>query len=229
MIDSDTVESTNLNRLAGASPADVGRNKTEVARQHVLRVAPLAEVEENVGDVMRTAVARRLADLDIIFGCTDSHGSRAVLQQISYQYLVPCIDMGAAIVASNGRISHVYGRVQLLAPGLPCFTCSDLLDPNQVRRDMMTPLERRTDPYIVGAAEPAPAVMSLNGTVASLAVTMLLSVTTKFPGDARHLLYNAIASSLRTVAGRPRPDCFICSRAGVLGRGDSTPIMARQD
>ena len=229
IIDADTVDLTNLNRLAGATRDDIGKNKSDVAKGHVQRIAPQAKIEAVVGDVMHASVARRLASLDIIFGCTDSHGSRSVLQQVSYQYLVPCIDMGVTIVASNGALSHVYGRIQLLAPGYACLTCSGLLDPDQIRRDMMTPLERRADPYIAGAAEPAPAVMSLNGTVASLAVTMFLSVVTAFPENGRHLLYNALATSLRVVAARQRPDCFICSTAGVLALGDSNPLMARQD
>src|SRR5207249_9157598 len=100
-------------------------------------------------------------------------------------------------------------------PGLPCLSCSRILDPTQVRRDMMTPLERQTDPYIVGAHEPAPSVMSLNATVSSLAVTMLLNVVTELPGNARHLLYNAIAGSLRVIAPDAEPDCFMCSSAGA--------------
>lgn len=229
LVDPDTVEIANLNRLANANPSDIGQPKTEVAKRYIQTVSPDAQVKTVVSDVTRAAVARRLADVDILFGCTDSHGSRAVLQQVAYQYLVPCIDMGSTIIASNEKVTHIHGRVQMLAPGMPCLTCSQLLDTNEVRRDMMTEFERKTDPYIVGAREPAPAVMSLNATVASLAVTMLLNTVTEMGGDARHLLYNALSSSLRTIAPKAQPDCFICSSAGVLARGDDTPLMARQD
>lgn len=227
LVDPDTVEVTNLNRLANASPSDIGQPKTEVAKRYIQTVTPDAQVQTVAGDVTRSSVARRLADVDILFGCTDSHGSRAVLQQIAYQYLVPCIDMGSTIIALNGKITHVHGRVQMLAPGMPCLTCCQLLDTNEVRRDMMTEFERKTDPYIVGAREPAPAVMSLNATVASLAVTMFLNTVTEMGGDARHLLYNAISSSLRVIAPSAQRDCFICSSAGVIARGDDTPLMAR--
>lgn len=229
LIDPDIVERTNLNRLANAAPSDLGRPKTDVARRYIETIAPSAQVEALVGDVMKASVATRLAEVDILFGCTDSHGSRAVLQQIAYQYLVPCIDMGSTIVVSDGLVTHVQGRVQMLAPGLPCLTCSRVLDSNEVRRDMMTAFERQTDPYILGARDPAPAVMSLNGTVASLAVTMLLAAVTEFGGNARHLLYNAISSSLRVIAPTAQPGCFICSRDGALARGDDAPMMARQD
>jgi hypothetical protein len=58
---------------------------------------------------------------------------------------------------------------------------------------------------------------------------MLLGMVTGFGSNARHLLYNAISSSLRVIAPKAQPNCFICSSAGALARGDDAPLMARQD
>lgn len=228
LIDPDSVETTNLNRLAGASMVDVGRSKVEVAAEGVERVVPHARVRVLRADVTGAPTARTLTSVDLIFGCTDSHGSRSVLQQVAYQYLIPFIDMGVVIVAHPPEITHAIGRAQLLAPGRPCFTCSGLLDPEQVRRDMLSEAERIADPYIVGQTEPAPAVMSINGTVASLSVTMALAVMADVPSKGRHLLYNALASTLRTIGGTPDPHCYICSQDGALARGDSWPLFARE-
>jgi hypothetical protein len=93
---------------------------------------------------------------------------------------------------------------------------------------MMTMFERQADPYIQGQREPAPAVMSLNSTVASLAMTMMLSVVTSIPAKSRHLLYNAIASTLRTARAHPKANCYICSRSGSFARADSWPLFARE-
>jgi molybdopterin-synthase adenylyltransferase len=229
LIDPDVVEPTNLNRLVGSSPEDIGRAKIDLASALIRRINPSAAVNGLAGDVTRSSVAKRLLDCDFLFGCTDSHGSRAVIQQIAYQYLIPSIDMGSVIAAKDGQVTHVNGRVQLLAPGLPCLICSGLLDSSQVRRDMMTPLERANDPYILGGAEPAPAVISLNSTVSSLAVTMFLNVVTEIPGTARHLLYDAVEGVLRRVAPLQNSNCPICSFRGALARGDSTRILARMD
>lgn len=229
LLDPDVLESTNLNRVANALPDDIGQPKVNIAARYIKAVANEATVNCVVGDVTHARIAKELLNADIIFGCTDSHGSRAVLQQISYQYLIPCIDMGTTITVENGRVNHIYGRIQLLAPGYACFTCSGLLDSNAVRRDMMSAFERKADPYIQGAREPAPAVMSLNGTVASIAVTMLLSVVTGIPVKPRHILYNAINSVLRHVGVTPIANCYICSRSGSFARGDAWPLNARQD
>jgi molybdopterin-synthase adenylyltransferase len=229
LLDPDVLEVTNLNRVSYASAGDVGQPKTLVAERYIRKVADDAAVKRIDSDIVETRTARQVTDADILFGCTDSHGSRAVMQQIAYQYMIPYIDMGVTLIANKGAMTHVYGRVQLLAPGLACFTCSNLLDPNQVRQDMMTTFERKADPYIQGHQEPAPAVMSLNGTVSSLAVTMLLAVVAGVPSDARHVLYNGIASTMRAVRATPRADCFVCSRTGSFARGDSWPVFTREN
>lgn len=229
LVDPDRIELTNLNRVVGACANDVGRFKADVAADMIARIGSDTASQLVIGDVTRTPFARELRSADFIFSCTDSHGSRAVIQQISYQYLIPCIDMGSVIAASDGHIVNIHGRVQALAPGLPCFACCELLDSEEVRRDMMNAEERRRDPYIQGAQEPAPAVISINGTVTSIAMTMFLAMTVGIPSGARHVLYDARSPSLRSVSFTRNPNCYICSPRGVLARGDSQPLFTRDD
>jgi molybdopterin/thiamine biosynthesis adenylyltransferase len=229
LVDPDTLEESNLNRVLGSTALDVGRPKVDVAADAILRIEPTAELQRVQGNVVHAQTARTLTDADFLFGCTDSHGSRAVMQQVAYQYLIPYIDMGSTITTTEGTLSEIFGRVQLLAPGLACFACSSLLDSEEVRRDLMSPFERRLDPYISGERIPAPAVISINGTVSSLALTMFMAVVTGIPNDARHLLYNALRSTLRNVRVTPTNNCYICSRAGALARGDLVPLYARAD
>ena len=172
----------------------------------IARIVPDPSVRPVEGDVTRTRIARELRAADFIFSCTDSHGSRAVIQQIAYQYLIPCIDVGSVISANNAHITGIHGRIQALAPGLPCFSCCELLDSEEVRRDMMNAEERERDVYIQGGNEPAPAVISINGTVTSIAMTMFLAMTVCIPSEGRHVLYNARTPSLRVVTFTQNPD-----------------------
>lgn len=229
LIDPDCIEMTNLNRVVGAHVSDVNRYKTDVAADMIKGITSDAMCKRVVGDVTRTAIARELRAADFIFACTDSHGSRAVIQQVVYQYLIPCVDMGSIITARGGQIAGIYGRVQALAPGLPCFTCCGLLDSEEVRRDMMNAKERSRDAYIQGAHEPAPAVISLNGTVTSMAMTMFLAMSVGVPSAARHLIYDARPPSLRSVSFTSNPNCYVCSSRGVLARGDLQPLFTRDD
>ena len=228
LVDPDFVEETNLNRIVGATRSDIGDTKVSVAARYLRAFVEVVSIDAVVGDVIYDSVARHLIDADIILCCTDSHGSRSIVQQIAYQHLILCVDIGSTITQLASRITGIFGRVQLLAPGLPCLWCSELLDAAEVRRDMMNESERRLDPYIVGGREPAPSVVSLNGTVVSLAVSMLLGIVVGAPIDATHVIYNACASTLRSVRGDAQPDCFMCSRAGALAWGSDRPLFTRQ-
>lgn len=229
LVDPDFVEDTNLNRVVGATRADVGKSKVSVAARYLSNFDPEVSLTSVEGDVVRDTVAHQLIDADIIMSCTDSHGSRSVVQQVAYQYMIPCIDMGSAITQKAQHITGIFGRVQLLSSGLPCLWCCGLLDATQVRRDMMNEAEKRRDPYMPGSQEPAPSVISLNGTVVSLAVTMLLGIVAGAPIDSTHVIYNARASTLRSVRSASQPECFICSKKGVHGWGDMRGLFTRRD
>ena len=227
LLDHDVIEETNLNRVVGATRADIGRPKADVAAAHIARIKSDTRVKSVVGSVTQAAEARPLLEADFIFCCTDSHGSRAVINQIAYQYFIPTVDMGVRIDASDGRVTAIAGRVQMLAPGLPCLQCHNFLDPEAVRRDLLSQQERVQDPYIVGEHEPQPAVISLNGTVASLAVSMGLSAIVGFPINARHQIYRADQGVVRAVESASVSNCIVCSHQGALGRGDSWPLPWR--
>ena len=228
LIDFDTVEQTNLNRLVGATPKDVGVTKLEVAKRAVMAINPDAVVEGMQGDVVDDGVSNALTACDIIVLCTDSHASRAIVSQIGYQYLIPVIDMGVVISVRNDEVAFINGRVQLMAPGLPCLHCMDWLDSEKIRVEMMTPEARAADPYVTGVGVPQPAVISLNGVVSSLAVTMLIGVVTDAPFDARLQIYDAKAGTVRPAVAEVDPNCLICSFHGALARGQSMSLPTRR-
>src|SRR6266699_1152769 len=189
LVDFDELDVTNLNRVAGASRSDVGDPKVKVTKRLVNRIAPHIKVTDIQGSILAQANARLLLKCDFVFCCTDSHGSRAVLNQLAYQYLVPMIDTGVRIDAKEGKIVSMAARVQMLSPGLPCLVCGNLLDSEEIQRDFLSDGQRKADPYITGYHEPQPAIMSINGTVASLAVTMFQSAVVGLPSTARHVIY----------------------------------------
>lgn len=226
-VDPDVVEITNLNRLVGATADDVGQPKVAVASKLVTAINPLAECVQLQGDVVDDGIANALLNVDFLFGCTDSMASRAVLNQLAYQYLIPCIDMGIGIGVVEGRINYISGRVQMLSAGLPCLVCTDKLDAEQVRQEMLTEKQRKVDPYIQGATMAQPAVISLNSTMSSAAVTMFLAAVTGIPSAARMLTYDGMLGILRAVAMDPRPHCIACSENGALARGVSWSLPTR--
>lgn len=228
LIEPDTVEETNLNRLIGASPADLGVNKLTVAKREIQRINPVAKVESHVRDVVDIDVSSKLTALDFIFICTDSHASRAIVGQLAYQYLIPTIDMGVSVTVKNGGVTNITGRVQMLAPGLPCLLCTGALNSEQIRRELLTSEQKAADPYIIGVHEPQPAVVSINTTLSSLAVTMFLGAVTPIRASARFQMYDGVRGTVRLTTATRDPNCIVCSKSGALCQGSAWPLPGRQ-
>jgi hypothetical protein len=224
LVDNEVIENSNLNRVIGASRNDLGRAKVEVARRAILRANSGCVVTPLQGNVVLESVGRHLIDCDFVMCCTDSHGSRAVINQIAYQYLVPCIDVGVRIDAADERVTAAGYRVQMIAPGLSCLVCHPLLNPEAIRRDLMSEPARSADPYVVGFHEPQPAVVSLNGTATSSAVTMFLAAVTGLPGSARHLIGRPLDGIVRPIVAERRAGCVVCADENAAGKADAWPM-----
>lgn len=228
VIDPDNVETTNLNRLVGSTPDDVGAAKVEVAARMIRAINPEARITALKADIVDSDVAQLLSSFDFVLLCTDSHASRAVVNQAAHQYLVPVIDMGISVSVGDGIVTHVTGRIQMIAPGLPCLTCTGALDGKAILREMQTPVQRAADPYVQGVHEPQPAVITINSTVTSLAVTMLLGAVTPIPTRPRHLSYDGIRGRVSEMAAAIHPECIVCSPSGAFAKGATWSLPARQ-
>lgn len=234
VVDPDALEVSNLSRVWGSYPEDARRHrpKVEVLRDHLRAVSPSIAVRSIQGNATRQSVLNELRDRHLVFGCTDNHWSRAVLNRFAHQYLIPLVDMGVRLDAREGMVSAAAGQVTLAGPGLSCLRCAQLIDPERVRLEAMPVTERASlarEGYIAGADEPAPAVISLNTTVASMAVTAALSLFVNLTGGAppAGLRYDARTGQTFVVAARHDELCDVCSAdAGVISLGDLQPVTA---
>ncbi len=224
LVDPKLLAATNRNRVVGAVAADVGLAKVDIARRMILSVAENAQVEPICDDATREAVLEKLAGVQFIFLCTDSHTSRAAVSKLCYQLLIPGVDLGVNIVTSDQRIEHIVGRTQMLAPGLPCLWCCGAIGADAIRRESMTQEQQAADPYFTGQGEPQAAVISLNSTMASLAVTMFLSAVARVPGQARYQRYDGIAGTIRSITATADERCIVCSRYGGFARGSTRSL-----
>lgn len=223
-VDPDRVAPSNLSRLVGASRLDATfrRPKTAVARRLSRRVGGPSRVIELRKSVTDEAPARRLLDCDLIIGCTDNQWSRTVLNAIAYQYYVPVLDLGVELQAAGA----MGGRVTWLAPGSACLWCLKILDSQRVRVEQLPRQAAAAEVsrgYIQGLDEPAPAVISINGAISSIAVTEFLARTTGFAGSesrASQLMYRLSDGVVRRTSPAPGKACPTCSPAGQLGLAD---------
>lgn len=177
LVDHDMVDGTNLHRVVTADHADVDTPKVITARRVIRAIAPDADVEVVYEPLLEHGnAAEALQGVDIIFGCVDNDGPRLLLNRIAIAGRIPYVDVATGIIAPDGAVKAMGGRVALTLPGGPCLVCTEELDVEEVRAYFLTPEERRAQialGYVDGEG-PAPSVISLNGVIAHAAINELV-------------------------------------------------------
>jgi len=232
LVDPDRFEESNLSRLSGSRASDLRALplKTAIAKRNVIAISPRARVVNVASSATSQKVLRRLRDTDLVFCCTDNHLSRALLNRFAHQYLVPVVDMGIRLDARSGRVSAGGGRVSIVGPGATCLRCSHHIDADRIRAETMSEQERAElvrEGYIQGLEQNAPAVASLNGTVASLAVTAGLSMFVNLTGSPPPIgqIYDVNSGAVFPISAVHEDVCDVCSpKLGSKALGDSRPV-----
>lgn len=232
VVDPDQVELVNLNRIVTAFAEDAAKHESKVqaVAAYARRVEGPTVVETLPRSVLDAAAARPLAAADALFGCTDTLASRAVLNRLAIQHYIPYWDCGTEI-ASGGRVGELraYGRVRFVLAGGPCLVCLGVVDPAALRAELLPPVERERERglgYIRDAEVAAPAVVSLNGIAASLAVMHFLRwAVGEQPLVPGQWVYRTFAGDVRPQAGDRQPNCPVCSPTARLGRADLDPTL----
>jgi len=230
LVDHDTVATSNLNRLDGATRWDarLRRRKVKVARREIKRIAPDSRVRVIPHSLYTERAIEELIEVDVLFGCTDNDGTRVCLNEISAAYLKPYIDMGSAIIAENGKVSEAGGRVTVVLPGEGCLLCAHAVDRRVAGHELARPqlqtfaVERG---YVIGDTVPSPAVMSLNQVVAALAVTEFKALVAGLRKPVRQTLYYLLEGKTEPCAFSVRGHCLVCK--DFVGKADSRRIAAR--
>ncbi len=230
LIDPDTLEVTNLNRVYGARKLEIGEYKVDVAARR-LRAVDLSPNIDPVADTIAFEdCAQLLSSCDVVFGCTDKELPRAVLTQLALRYCIPVIDMGVLVNSKDGTLRDVMGRITTLLPGEACLFCRGRISPEGLRIEALSEKDRERQiaaGYAPELGEPAPAVIAFTSAVASLAVSELLHRVTGFMGSERlstEVLISFDQSRMRTNRVSPRESCM-CGSADVFGRGDERPFL----
>ncbi|HTK31248.1 MAG TPA: ThiF family adenylyltransferase [Candidatus Saccharimonadaceae bacterium] len=168
LYDPQRIDDSNLNRLVGATAADVdcAEWKTAIGRRVVEGVNPAADVIEIRNDWRNEAI--RLRDCDVIVSCVDTYQARSELEVQARRYLIPHLDIGMDVHYQADNTHLLAGQLILSMPGRPCMRCVGFL-----REELLADEARR-----YGAAGSKPQVVWPNGILASLAVGVLVQLFT---------------------------------------------------
>lgn len=217
LVDYDIVTKSSLNRLIGAAEADaVARvHKVTVAKRLIETVQPVADARGVEGKVDAGGVPELVAHADVVLGCLDRDLPRLQLTELCARHAKPYFDL-ASDTGGEGGDAWYGGRV-VFCDGTRCLSCLDLLDQNQIARDNMSPEQRAADARIYGIDRDAlentgTAVVSVNGVVASLAVTEFMALVTGIREPVAHLIYRGDLTQFTKSVDQPREGCWYCTR-----------------
>lgn len=125
-IDLDILKDHNLDRQLGATAADRGKFKVDLAKEGFLHAATSANPQPDPISawIQDEGALRAALDCDVIFSCVDRSLPRHVLNCLSYTHLIPIIDGGILARFRDGRLLGCEWSCRTSGPGRPCLKCS---------------------------------------------------------------------------------------------------------
>jgi len=225
IVDFDTVDESNLNRLIGATLADAQEHakKVYVAERLIKAIRPDALVTPLDAHVADTAVMEALATVDVIFGCVDRDIHRLEITELAARHSKNYFDLATD---TGGSDHETYGGRVVLADGTQCLVClPDLLNQAAIADDRLTGAIRDAHDRIYGIDSSVldssgPSVVSINGVVASLAVTEFMALVSGVREPIKQVTYYGHAGQVRPSKDVGEAGCFFC--AGLWGSGYGT-------
>lgn len=184
LVDPDTVEEKNLNRIINAKKQDAkqAKHKVEVLKEMILATNMGIKVDSYVTDTRDKSVIEALTDCDVIFGCVDSVTGRYHLECIATAYFIPYFDIGVCLKADNyGGITHADVVVHYVHPESSSlitrgvYTVEQLTSEGWQRSDKVYYEKNRIAGYLKSVGEDQPAVISVNMQGACLACNDFLA------------------------------------------------------
>lgn len=235
LIDPDRVHELNLNRILYATMDDAKerRFKVDVLADAVKRIGLNTIVEPHAVNLYSRSAVHAAAECDLVFGCIDTAEGRFLTNLIANFYIIPYIDMGVTLEADgDGEIDQVCGYLHYLQPGgssllsRGAITLEDVQAEGMKRQNLAYYEQQRRAGYIKNVDEDRPAVISVNGQFASLAINELIARLHSFR-ERPNREYAKIGVSLSELAFYPEPEptsvCRYMSRQ--VGKGDVSPLL----
>lgn len=233
LVDADKVEETNLNRLIGAAAAgkrtwfdrlfgrklgDVGRLKVEIMERVIRSANPDAEVTTFSEFFPSEQTVEALRGCDVLVACVDKLQVRDDLNRFAKRFVIPMIDIGIQIHAAQPeyRGLNIAGRITKVLANGPCLRCQGIIDDQKLVDERGGQAPGYTGP----AGIPDPAVVTLNGVVASIAATEVLQLITGFASGAgpnAGWIYDGVTGAVEGVRKRAN-GCSACLSERAAGQ-----------
>ena len=227
LIDKGELKESSRNRYIGARHDDPvpGSPKVCIGERLVHEINPQIGVEVVHAELASHVAFEAIKGCEYVFGCLDNDGARLILNELCLAHTKPYFDLASDIPIGEAQYG---GRVCVVWCGDGCLVCYGEINAADAYAASMTEEQRQDHEAIYGVrmealGEVGPSVVSINGVVASLAVTEFMLVATGMNDQPRKLLkYHGDRGIVTKVTDTPDLDCYYC--AGVRGKGDAAGL-----
>ena len=216
LIDDDSVEEHNLDRLLNTSVKDIGRAKTDVAEEAVRRASTADRIETiNIRKKIQHEHAYAAArDCDILVCCVDSPVARDVVNRISYRDGIPVVDGGVEIrkAPSTGNMNAARWKAHVVNPYNECLRCKGQYSSSDVMLELDGSWENPH--YIRGTAHTGRRGenvfnVSLSAAAELLNLTLRLIIADPWWPSQQGIERNLVTGRTKVRAGRCFDGCTI--------------------
>ncbi|MFA6178070.1 MAG: ThiF family adenylyltransferase [Candidatus Methylopumilus sp.] len=207
LIDFDTIEKKNLNRILYSTLAHANSNSLKVD----VMAAAIKSYRDNlqINAIPTTITGKEAiyiaAEADVLVCCVDSEEGRQIADHLASCCVIPLFDVGVTIPVREGAngdkvIMDILGRIDYIQPGGSMLINRGVYTPASLAAEYMA----RTNPeeykkqvqegYMPGVAEEAPSVISVNMRAASACINEFIARTYPFRLDPNHTKARTIFS-----------------------------------
>lgn len=231
LIDPDDLSASNVTRVYGSTPLDIGRPKVDILAEHLMRIAPDATCKCLNSTLNVESTAMELTVCDLVFGCTDDNAGRLVLSRIGTYLLTPVFDCGVLLSSGeNERLTGIDGRVTTLLPGAACLICRKRIDLARASAELLTPTERvrrEDEGYAPALGRQEPAVVAFTTMIAAMAVNEFLERLIGYGPEPRptEVLLRCHEREISTNLATPLQGHYCHPASGKIGIGVSKPYL----
>jgi molybdopterin/thiamine biosynthesis adenylyltransferase len=228
LVDGQDLDETNRNRYIGARHDDPipGTPKVDIGERIAHDLDPAIVIDKVYNTLISDEAFDAIQRTDYVFGCIDKEGVRLVLNEFCAAYSKPYFDLATEILPGNP--SNFGGRVCIAWDGHGCLNCYEELDGQEAREDLEGPTKQRGDLYGIDRISlevAGPSVVTINGVVASLALTEFMAGVTGLRPPKGLMTYRGDLGKVTLPfpdGELPTKDCHYCQL--VRGKGDAADV-----
>ena len=186
LIDKEKFELNNLNRQVLGWHNDIGKFKTEAAKEKLEELNSEIEIEAVVAEISKDNAHNVIGDVDVVVDGQDNWKTRFIINEYCVTNKIPFIHAG---------VSSLHGQMTTILPGEgPCLRCIFPKEPPEV--------------------EKIPVLGATPALLASLQVMETVKLVTKIgkPLVGRILFVNGEEMVYETVAVKRNVECPVCGK-----------------